>query len=235
MNFGYHAFQMSTLPTLSVLDRELLHQLGDRLQRLRKARGQGTVEFSELVRISRPTLRAVESGDPNTSIGTYLRVMSALGIGGELAMLASDVMNPTAMNNAAARSRHSRPAVKVTVSADRDASALQDLQSLALHAAGMEMVKRDSTMRARALATVDQWLANDPKSRSAPLWLEWKRILTEKAYRVVLGRSSRSQQLRQASPIPTLLPNEDRLAILEQLVKLKSGVSFDGEAKGAGT
>jgi transcriptional regulator with XRE-family HTH domain len=226
---------MSTSQTLSILDLQLLHQLGDRLQRLRKERGVGTVELAERVGISRPTLRAVESGDPNTSIGTYLRVMSALGISGELAMLASDVLSPAASNTAAGRSRRPRPAVRVTVSTDRSSSDLHDLQSLALHAAGIELVKRDDHMRARALATVDNWLRSDPKSRSAPLWLEWRRILTEKAYRAVLGRSSRSQQLRQASPIPTLLPNEARLAILEQFIELKDGLTFDGEAKAAET
>lgn len=233
--FGYYGLQMSMLTILSILDLQLLHQLGDRLQRLRKERGLGTVELAERVGISRPTLRAVESGDPSTSIGIYLRVMSALGIGGELALLASDALSPAAANTAAARSRRSRPAVRVTVSADRSSSALHDLQSLALHAAGIEMVKRDDQIRARALATVDKWLTNDPKSRSAPLWLEWRRILTEKTYRAVLGRSSRSQQLRQASPIPTLLPNEARRAILDQLIELKGGLSVDGKARAAET
>jgi DNA-binding XRE family transcriptional regulator len=46
------------------------------------------------VGISRTTLAAVEAGDPAPSIGTYLRVMAVLGIGGDLALLAGDVMHP---------------------------------------------------------------------------------------------------------------------------------------------
>ena len=76
----------------TVLERQLLLQLGDRLKRLRKAQGIGTVEMAARAGISRNTLRAVESGDPAPSIGTYLRVMSALGLSGELALLAGDTM-----------------------------------------------------------------------------------------------------------------------------------------------
>lgn len=78
----------------TVLERQLLLQLGDRLKRLRKAQGIGTVEMAARAGISRNTLRAVESGDPAPSIGTYLRVMSALGLSGELALLAGDTMQP---------------------------------------------------------------------------------------------------------------------------------------------
>lgn len=232
MKFGYYALHMSNLLSLSVLDTQLLHQLGDRLQRLRKGKGLGTVELAEQVRISRPTLRAVEAGDPNTSIGTYLRVMSALGIGGELAMLASDAMAPT-KTQASVRRHQARPPVTVTFTADPDSSALHDLQSLSLHAAGMELVKRDDEARIRAIHTVSRWLSDDPTSRSAPLWLEWKQILLDKRYRKVMGRSSHSQQLRQASPIPTLLPQVDRLKILEQMIELKNGVKIDHSTPGA--
>ena len=63
-----------------VLERQLLLQLGDRLKRLRKAQGLGTVEMAKRAGISRTTLSSVESGDPGPAIGTYLRVMSVLGV-----------------------------------------------------------------------------------------------------------------------------------------------------------
>lgn len=47
-------------------------QLGDRLKGLRKAQRLGTVEFAARAGITRNTLRAVESGDPAPSMGTYL-------------------------------------------------------------------------------------------------------------------------------------------------------------------
>ncbi len=100
------AFQIST-----VLERQLLLQLGDRLKHLRKAQGLGTVEMAARSGITRNTLRAVEAGDPAPSIGTYLRVMSVLGVSGELALLAGDTMQPSLAGTAAARSRRAAPVV----------------------------------------------------------------------------------------------------------------------------
>lgn len=225
---GYYDLQMSATDILSILDQQLLHQLGDRLQRLRKERGLGTVAMAELAGISRPTLRAVETGDPNTSIGVYLRVMSALGLSGELAILASDALTPSASNAAAARSRRGQPVVTVTVSADRSCSDLHDLQSLALHRVAYELMKKDEQLRLRALETVRSWQRNHPNSRTALLWSEWERILTKKTSSRVLGRSARAQQLRQASPLATILPADLRQSILEEVSQLKRGIVVAG-------
>ena len=85
-----------------VLERQLLLQLGDRLKRLRKAQGLGTVEMAARCGMTRNTLRSVESGDPSPSMGAYLRVMSVLGISGELALLAGDTLQPPPADSAAA-------------------------------------------------------------------------------------------------------------------------------------
>lgn len=215
---------------LSILDQQLLHQLGDRLRRQRKARALGTVAMAKLAGISRPTLRAVETGDPNTSIGVYLRVMSALGLSGELALLASDALTPSAPNIAAARSRRAQPVVSITVSADPSSSDLHDLQSLALHRAAYELMKRDDELRMRALATVRSWQQNNPNSRTAPLWREWERMLTSKTLSRALVRSARAQQLRQASPLPTILPADLRQKLLTEISQLKQGVVIAGQA-----
>lgn len=231
--FGYYALHMSTLGTLTILDQQLLHQLGDRLQRRRKERGLGTVALAEMAGVSRPTLRAVETGDPNTSIGVYLRVMAALGLSGELAMLASDAMTPSASSAAAARSHRARPDVTVTVQADRSSSAVHDLQSLALHRAAYSLMKDDPTMYLRARATLANWLRREPQSRSAPLWRKWDMMLSKKSLSAALGRSVGAQQLRQASPLPTLLPDELRTSILGEVSQLKRGVMVGGRARAA--
>jgi transcriptional regulator with XRE-family HTH domain len=213
---------------LSILDQQLLHQLGDRLRHQRKARALGTVAMAKLAGISRPTLRAVETGDPNTSIGVYLRVMSALGLSGELALLASNALTPSASNTAAARSRRAQPVVSITVSADPSSSDLHDLQSLALHRAAFELMKKDEELRMRALATVRSWQQNNPNSRTAPLWREWERMLTNKTLSRALGSSARAQQLRQASPLPTILPADLRRSLLAEIGQLKRGVVITG-------
>lgn len=221
---------MNSTEIVSVLDRQLLLQLGDRLRRLRQAQGLGTVEMAERVGVTRNTLRNVEAGDPATSIGTYLRVMSVLGVSGELALLAGDALVPPPPGSAAARSRREAPVVQVQVSADAGRHRLQDLQSLALHEEAVRRVKADPALLHKAKATIHRWLeSGDP--RSASLWREWQQILEGGTWRKALGRTRHAQQLRQASPIVTVLPEEVRQAILVQVSKLRRGVVLGGEPR----
>ncbi|MDZ7938186.1 MAG: helix-turn-helix transcriptional regulator [Rhodoferax sp.] len=224
---------LTQLNGLSVLDMQLLHQLGDRIQRTRKARGLGTVAVAQQAGMSRTTLYAVESGDPNASMGSYLRVMACLGLSGELAMVASDVMQAVQPGTAAGRSLRARPVVQVTVSADAGRHQVQDLQSLALHAAAVRLVKADAALRDQASQVVQKWLDADAGSRSAPLWREWQQMLQTGAFRRATGRSVHAQQLRQASPLTTVLPAEVRQSILNEVSQLKTGVTLGQPIQGA--
>ena len=221
---------MSASSITPVLERQLLLQLGERLKRLRKAQGLGTVEMAARVGVTRNTLRAVESGDPGPSMGTYLRVMSILGVSGELALLAGDSFTPPPPGSAAARSRHAAPVVQVRVSADQASHRLQDLQSLALHEEAVRLAKAHPELVGKAQDTVARWLAHGDV-RSASLWREWQDILDTGAWRKVLGRTRHAQQLRQASPLVTVVPEEVRQRILQQVRQLKAGVVLDGEPK----
>ena len=207
----------------AVLERQLLLQLGERLKRLRKARGLGTVDMAKRVGISRTTLGAVEAGDPGPSMGTYLRVMSVLGVSGELALLAGDVMQPAPQGSAAAQSRRSRPTVQVRVSVDETRHQVQDLQSLALHEEAVRLVRANPALLHRAEETLQRWLQSG-NSRSSNLWREWQDILNREQWRKVLGRTRRAQELRQASPLITVIPEEVRQGILAQVSELKKGV-----------
>jgi transcriptional regulator with XRE-family HTH domain len=224
--FGYYTAQMSTGEISSVLDRQLLLQLGDRLKRLRQSQGLGTVEMAARAGISRNTLRAIESGDPTTAIGTYLRIMSILGVSGELAMLAGDTLLPSPAGSAAARSRRAAPIVEVRVSVDQDRHRLQDLQSLALHEEAVRLAKLNPTLVQQARGTVTRWLASGDR-RSVSLWREWVGILDSGAWRKVLGRTRHAQQLRQASPLVTVLPEEVRQSVYAQINSLKKGLVLD--------
>lgn len=217
---------MSTYQATEVLDRQLLLQLGERLRRLRKSQGLGTVDMAAQVGITRNTLRSVETGDPTTSMGTYLRVMSVLGISGELALLAGDILQPPPADSAAARSRREAPVVRVEVSANNTKHRLQDLQSISLHQEAVRLAKADPALIQKAQTTVERWLSSGD-SRSAPLWREWQDILREGAWRKVLGATRRAQQLRQTSPLVTILPEEVRQRILRQVNELKNGVILD--------
>ena len=218
---------MSASTISPIMERQLLLQLGDRLKRLRKAQELGTVEMAARVGITRNTLRAVEAGDPAPSIGTYLRVMSVLGISGELALLAGDTLQPPPADSAAARSRRTAPVVEVRVSVDDARHRLQDLQSLALHEEAIRLAKANPALVLQAQDTAKRWLASGD-SRSASLWREWQGILAAGSWRKALGRTRHAQQLRQASPLVTVLPEEARQRILKQVGDLKKGVVIGG-------
>lgn len=207
----------------TVLENQLLLQLGDRLKRLRKERGMGTVEMAASVGMARNTLRAIESGDPGPSMGAYLRVMSVLGVSGELALLAGDMLQPAPRGSAASRSRRPRPFVQILVSANASSHEVQDLQSMALHKAAVDLVKSDPALLNQAQATLARWLSNG-SSRSTGLWKEWDDILRQQTWRKVLGRTRRAQELRQASPLVTVLPDSVRKGILDEIAALKKGV-----------
>jgi transcriptional regulator with XRE-family HTH domain len=222
-SLDYYSGQMNPSDTIDILERQLLLQLGDRLTRLRKARGLGTVEMARRVGISRTTLSSVESGDPGPAIGTYLRVMSVLGISGELALLGGDALQPGPPGTAAAKSKRARPVVQVTVTTDDARHQVQDLQSLALHEEAIRLARADPELLIQAQNTLDHWLASGT-SRSMGLWQEWREILHGKKWRKVLGRTRRAQELRQASPLTAVLPAPARQRVLEQVGRLRKGV-----------
>ncbi|SPK70539.1 Transcriptional regulator (plasmid) [Cupriavidus taiwanensis] len=209
--------------TTSVLERHLLLQLGDRLKRLRKARDISTVEMAKRVGISRTTLAAVEAGDPAPTMGTYLRVMSVLGVAGDLALLVGDTFQPPLANSAAGSSKRARPQVQVMVSTDPRRHEAQDLQSMALHKEAIRMIHEDPSLLDRAHEVLERWRSQGD-SRSESLWSEWETILENRAWRKALGRTRRAQELRQASPLPTVLPDAVRQDVLAQILALKKGV-----------
>jgi len=224
-NCGYfdHKIGQMNVTDSVVLERQLLLQLGDRLKRLRKSQRLSAVETAKRAGISRTTLGSVEAGDPGPSIGTYLRVMSILGVSGELALLAGDALQPGPSGSAGARSKRARPVVQVTVSADESRHQLQDLQSLALHEEAVRLVRADPALLRQAQETLDRWLGAG-SSRTSNLWSEWQEILREGRWRRILGKTRRAQELRQASPLTAVLPEPVRQNVLAQVGQLRHGV-----------
>lgn len=219
---------MSSAETLTILERQLLLQLGDRLKRLRKDQKIGTVDMAGRAGMTRNTLRAIESGDPSVSLGSYVRVMSLLGVSGELAILAGDTLMPATPGSAGARSRFSAPVIHVEVPSSKTNHQLQDLQSLALHEAAISMLKKNPALIADVYAVLNDWLEKK-ESRSASLWHEWTKILDQGAWRKVLGRTARAQQLRSASPLVTILPDGVRMKVLQEVRDLKAGITIHAD------
>jgi hypothetical protein len=162
------------------------------------------------------TLNSVEAGEPAPTMGTYLRVMSALGVAGDLALVASGELqrNPVA-----------EPAAEVTVVAGDTKHDIQDLQSLLLHEEAVKLLRKQPEMIASALETLDKWRKSG-NVHSRVLWDEWSVILNRRDWRRALARTRRSKELRQASPLPILLPPDVREGVLEQVKQLKRGVTL---------
>lgn len=207
----------------SVLHRQLLLQLGDRLRRLRKARNMTAVEMAQRAGISRTTLYAVEAGDPGPSMGTYLRVMGELGVASDLAFLAGDMVHMAPADSAAGRSHRPTPQVQIVVRTDNRGHQAQDLLSLALHQEAVELVRANPVLLEKAKRTTESWIEGGNK-QSHGLFLEWLKILQGQQWTKVLGRSRHAQELRQASPLPTVLPEDVRARILSDVSNLKKGV-----------
>lgn len=212
--------------SFSVLQLQLLIQLGASLRRLRKAQGGSAVEAARRLGISRTTLSAVEAGDAAPSMGTFLRVMSAVGIDGDMAFLTSEALRPATLDTAVTPSQDIAPFNRVVISADTSRHRIQDLQSLALHEEAVRSVRADPALLRQAQIVLQRWI-NSGDQRSASLWLEWKDILEHGKWRKALGRTQRAQALRQASPLATVLPPAVRQRILSEIHDLKKGVVFE--------
>ena len=71
-------------------ERRLLMALGERLRLARKRRKFSALTVAARAGISRTTLYHIEQGDPAVTLGSYLRVLSVLGLDQDLARLAAD-------------------------------------------------------------------------------------------------------------------------------------------------
>ena len=200
---------MVTMParaaSLNMLEQQLLVQLGQRLRRARKDRNVSSVELAKQVGISRTTLRAVELGDPSPTLGTYLRVLTALGVAGDLALLAAGV----------------QPVVQTPATHNSlDLHGAQDLQSLLMHREAVRLLHDDPSLVTRVEQTLARWMQRDDPN-SLPLLKRWARIVTERDWSAAVAETEEAQQLRQSSPLSTILPQERRLAIIREAKLLK--------------
>ena len=78
----------------TALEQALLRQLGQRLARARHARKLPASALAAELGISRNTLKAAESGQASVTMGTYLRVLNALGMAGDLALVGAGADSP---------------------------------------------------------------------------------------------------------------------------------------------
>jgi transcriptional regulator with XRE-family HTH domain len=191
----------------SVIERQLLLQLGQRLQAARRGQGLSTTALAERVGISRTTLHAVEAGEPNPTMGTYVRVLAALGLAADLALVGTG----EALDLPRER----------LVSVEDARHAAQDLTSLCLHREAVKLLRKQPELVDKARSILARWQATADE-HAAPLLNEWSRILEKRDWRRVVANTERARQLRQASPLSPLLPEETRRRIRSEVAALKA-------------
>jgi hypothetical protein len=91
-----------------------------------------------------------------------------------------------------------------------------DYLSLALHRTAVWHMNKDPSLVNNAQVTLERWIeAGDP--RTLVLWERWRSILAEKDWTQALALTQCGQQLRSASPAPTVLPEAARLEMPAQM------------------
>lgn len=70
--------------------RQLLREAGENIRLARRRRGFTAKLVAERAGLSRPTLRAIERGEPGVTMGAYANVLHTLGLARDLARLAKD-------------------------------------------------------------------------------------------------------------------------------------------------
>ena len=103
----------SKAPVVFPQEQRLLAQLGERLRLARLRRKLSNAAVAGRAGISRTSLYKVEAGDPGATMGSYLRVLAALGLEGDLDSLAADdrvgrKLQDLALESPAARARRQR-------------------------------------------------------------------------------------------------------------------------------
>lgn len=77
-------------PTLYPSQARLLRDLGKRLREARLRRRLSVTQIASRTEASRPTINKIEQGDPSVTLGTYLRVLVALGLEKDLNLLGAE-------------------------------------------------------------------------------------------------------------------------------------------------
>lgn len=95
-------------PTHPRVQRQI-EALSQRLRAARMRRSMTQEVMAERVGVSVPTIAKLENGDPSTSLATVLRVLTVLGLAGDIDLIAAqDILGRELQDNALRRTNAAR-------------------------------------------------------------------------------------------------------------------------------
>jgi hypothetical protein len=115
--------------------------------------------------------------------------------------------------------------VSIVVNASGGVHDIQDLQSLMLHKEAIRLIQSNPALIQEAINNLAKW-RDSPNKHSQILWDEWSVILHRRDWRRALSTNRRAKELRQASPLPTILPPAVRDDVLAQVQQIKQGIQL---------
>lgn len=157
------------------------------MKRARLSQHRTSVDLAKQLGMSRSTLYAAESGEPSATVGTYVRILGALGVVSDLALVAAGVSSPSA------------------------GRAADSLVSLVLHQEAVRLLDSDLRLRARVLALVQSWKTS--RTGLATRAGQWEQLVERSAWGEVLAEPAHGAELLQRSPLTVVLPASLRVAI----------------------
>jgi transcriptional regulator with XRE-family HTH domain len=87
--------------------------LGENIRLARLRRKFSTQQVSERANISRPTLVSIEKGNPNVSIGAYIKVLFVLGLEKDITNIAKDDELGRRLQDAKLITKERAPKIKI--------------------------------------------------------------------------------------------------------------------------
>jgi len=114
----------STTPLPSLQRR--ITGLGENLKLARLRRKLSATQVAERAGISRPTLRAIERGDPTVSFGAYATVLFCLGLESDLESIARDDELGRKLQDAGLIVKHRAPRRRTTISSEPTSDGSQE-------------------------------------------------------------------------------------------------------------
>jgi len=96
----------------------------------------------------------------------------------------------------------------------------QDYQSLLMHQEAVRMVEANPSLTDKLLEILSRWDTHVSVA-SRPLRQKWVQIIKERDWSLATEESDLGNQLRQASPMAVILPNDVRLGIIRRVRELK--------------